>query len=209
MATTAPAPDRVLDAPVARPQRRDARRNRERVIKAARRCMARKGLDVQMDEIARAAGVGVGTVYRHFRTKDDLVEALAFERFERLSELAHEAFEQDDPWSSFESFMRGSARIQTEDRALSEVLVSRPETMRRAAESVDILGLVGKLLARAQAAGVVREDAHPHDIPMIMCALAGTFRNPMSDPDRYIGIALDGLRASGNAHSALPPVENA
>jgi AcrR family transcriptional regulator len=168
--------------------------------------MAREGLDAQMEDIARAAGVGVGTVYRHFRTKDELVEALALERFERLEELAHQAIAQDDPWASFEQFIRASARIQTEDRALSEVLTSRPETMGRAAERVGILELVGQLLGRAQAAGVVRDDAHPRDIPMIMCALAGTFRNPNSNPDRYIGIALDGLRAPGGGRTKLPRV---
>src|SRR5207245_7321000 len=102
--------------------------------------MARKGLDAQIEEIARAAGVGVGTVYRHFPTKDDLIEALAMARFERLAELAREALEGEDAWLAFEGFMRASARIQSEDRALSEVLTSRPETMARAAESVDILG---------------------------------------------------------------------
>jgi AcrR family transcriptional regulator len=168
--------------------------------------MARDGLDTQMEEIARSAGVGVGTVYRHFSTKEELLEALAAERFERLRELAHEALAQDDPWESFERFMRASARIQTEDRALSDLLVSRPETMRAAAERVDMLGLVAQLMGRAQAAGVVRADAHPRDVPMIMCALAGTFRNPMSDPDRYIGIALDGLRGGAVKQSKLPPV---
>jgi AcrR family transcriptional regulator len=168
--------------------------------------MARKGLDAQMEEIARLAGVGVGTVYRHFRTKDELVEALAAERFERLRELAREALAQTDPWRSFEGFIRASARIQSEDRALSEVLTSRPATMSRAAERVGMLGLVGELLGRAQAAGVVRKDAHPRDIPMIMCALAGTFRNPNADPDRYIGIVLDGLRAPGAKLTKLPAV---
>jgi len=188
-----------------REQRSDARRNRKRVIKAARECMARDGLDAQMEEIARRAKVGVGTVYRHFTTKDDLVEALAAERFERLRELALEALGQDDPWESFEGFMRASARIQTEDRALSEVLTSRPETMGRAAEAADILTLVSEILGRAQAAGVVRKDAHPYDVPMLMCALAGTFRNPLSDPERYIGITLDGLRAPGGTLTELPP----
>jgi AcrR family transcriptional regulator len=197
MATTITTDPKSGAAPLAREPRSDARRNRKSVIKAARECMARDGLDAQMEEIARRAKVGVGTVYRHFNTKDELVEALAAERFERLRDLALEALAQDDPWGSFEGFMRASARIQTDDRALSEVLTSRPGTMRRAAEAVDILGLVGRILGRAQAAGAVRDDARPDDVPMIMCALAGTFRNPHADAERYIGITLDGLRAPG------------
>jgi AcrR family transcriptional regulator len=199
MTTAIPIPERE--------QRSDARRNHRRVIRAARECMARDGLDAQMEEIARRAKVGVGTVYRHFKTKDELVEALAAERFERLRDLALEAIADDDPWESFAGFMRASARIQTDDRALSEVLTSRPDTMRRAAEAVDILGLVGQILGRAQAAGVVRADAHPYDVPMLMCALAGTFRNPHADPERYIGITLDGLRAPGAELTELPSVE--
>jgi AcrR family transcriptional regulator len=198
-ATTTP------QAPV-RGQRADARRNHKRVIEAARRCMAREGLDAQMEDVARRAGVGVGTVYRHFRTKEELVEALADDRFDRLRELAEESLAMEDPWDAFEYFVRASARIQTEDRALSEVLTSRPGTMGRAAQRVGMLELVGELLGRAQAAGSVRKDAHPRDIPMLMCALAGTFRNPMAEPDRYIGIALDGLRAGPGVHTKLPPV---
>jgi len=196
-------------APVLRAQRADARRNRKRVIEAARRCMARKGLDAQMEEIARAAGVGVGTVYRHFPTKDGLVEALAMARFERLAELAREALAESDPWRSFEGFMRAAALIQSEDRALSEVLTSRPETMSHAAESVDMLGLVAQLMQRGQAAGQIRPDADPRDVPMLMCALAGTHRNPHSNPERYLGIVLDGLRVRQRERSKLPAVIDA
>ena len=190
---------------VARSQRADARRNRERIVKSARRCMAKHGLDAQMEEIARGAGVGVGTVYRHFPTKDELVEALAGERFERLRDLAQEALADDDPWHAFEQFIRASAQIQTDDRSLSEVLTSRPETMSRAAQRVGMLELVEQVLSRAQKAGVLRKDADARDIPMIMCALAGTFRNPHADTDRYLGIVLDGLRAPGEKPSKLPP----
>ena len=102
--------------------------------------------------------------------------------------------------------MRASARIQSEDRALSEVLTSRPLTMARAAESVDILGLVSELMARGKAAGEIREDADPRDVPMMMCALAGTYRNPHTNPERYIAIVLDGLRPAGAGRTKLPPV---
>jgi len=190
-------------APEARAMRADARRNRTKVLEAARISMARDGLEAQMEEIARAAGVGVGTVYRHFPNKDELVDALANERFERLAERAREALADPDPWYSFENFIRASAKIQTEDRALSEVLVSRPETMYAAAERVDIRGYVEKLMNRAQEAGVIRPDALPDDVPMLMCALAGTHSNPKMDPERYVAIALDGLRAPGS--SPLPP----
>jgi AcrR family transcriptional regulator len=188
-----------------RTQRIDARRNRQRVVTAARRCMARDGLDAGMDEIAKAAGVGVGTVYRHFPTKDELVEALANERFERLRDVALEALDRDDPGAAFDNFIRTCAQIQAEDRALSEVLVTRPETMGRAADRVGILELTDKVLKRAQKAGAVRKDADARDVPMIMCALAGTYRNPHADTDRYITIVLDGLRAPGSKHNKLPP----
>src|SRR2546430_5406696 len=197
----------LIETPVVeRAQRADARRNRKRVLEAARRCMARKGLDAQIEEIARLAGVGVGTVYRHFPTKEDLVEALAMARFERLAQLARDALAAEDPWTGFEGFMRAAARIQSEDRALSEVLTSRPETMSRAAESVDMLGLVGELIDRGQSDGSIRADADPRDVPMLMCALAGTYRNPHTNPERYIGIVLDGVGAADKRRSQLPPI---
>jgi AcrR family transcriptional regulator len=182
-----------------RAERADSVRNRGRVLAAARKRMARDGLDAGMDQIAGEAGVGVGTVYRHFPTKDELVDALAAARFERLAELAREALQEPDAWRAFEGFMRASAKIQSDDRALSEVLVSRPDTMRAASEKYGVFELTAKLMKRAQDAGELRADAEPSDVPMLLCALAGTNRNPKMNPVRYIGIALDGLRAPGRS----------
>jgi AcrR family transcriptional regulator len=202
MASATHTRDLINAAQAARVMRADARRNREKILSAARRCMARDGLEAQMSQVARAAGVGIGTVYRHFPTKDDLLDALAIDRFDRLAELARDALAKQDPGEAFEDFIRAAGRIQSDDRALSELLTQRPEMMRAAAESVDMLGLVGELMGRAQRAGDIRLDAEPADVPMLMCALAGTCRNPKMDPERYIAIVLDGLRAPGR--SPLP-----
>jgi AcrR family transcriptional regulator len=177
--------------------RADARRNREKVLKAARVCLARDGLDAQVEEIARRAKVGVGTVYRHFPTKDDLVFALAGERFERLAENARAALEEDDPWDAFCGFLRSSAEIQIGDRALSEVMLDSKDVMHEHAERVGILELVDQLMDRAKAAGALREDAEPEDVPMLMCALGGAAEMQMMSGERYLALAIDGFRAPG------------
>jgi AcrR family transcriptional regulator len=181
-------------SPTPKAQRSDARRNRERVVAAARELLARDGLDAQIEEIARAAGVGVGTVYRHFATKDQLIEALAFDRFERLREAAEQALAIDDPLAGFEHLILASAAIQTRDRSLSEVLTSRPEVMMRAAQSVGMEELTRAVVERAKADGSIRPDVRWEDVPMFMCALAGTFEGPFANPDRYVKVVLDGLR---------------
>jgi AcrR family transcriptional regulator len=189
-------------APQAPPQeavamRADARRNREKVLKAARVCLARDGLDAQMEEIARRAKVGVGTVYRHFPTKDDLVFALAGERFDRLAEDARTALEKEDAWEAFCEFLRSSAEIQIGDRALSEVMLDSEDVMYEHAERVGILELVRQIMDRAKEAGKLREDAEPEDVPMLMCALGGAAESPKMSGERYLALAIDGFRAPG------------
>src|SRR5919201_4267283 len=115
------AADRVLRA--------DARRNHEAVIAAAKELFADQGLEAQMPDVAKAAKVGVGTVYRHFPTKEDLIAALAAERFERLADKAREGVEAEDPWEGLCTFIRFAAQIQADDRGLCEVMGSRPEVM--------------------------------------------------------------------------------
>ncbi len=123
-ATPPAAPDRAT-----RTLRADARRNREAVLTAAKELFAEQGLEAQMPDVAHAANVGVGTVYRHFPTKDHLIAALVSERFERLAAKAREGLETSDAWVGVAEFIRFAAQVQADDRALCEVMSSRPEMM--------------------------------------------------------------------------------
>jgi AcrR family transcriptional regulator len=182
-----------------RAQRADARRNREKVLESARERFALHGLETQMDDIARTAGVGVGTVYRHFPTKEDLLQALADDRFEGLAGAAREALEAGDPWQGFVEFMTYSARVMAEDRALSEAMDQLPGLCRSSAERVEMLALTGEVVARAQASGDLRPDLVPEDIPALVCGLGRAVRSEVERPtmswQRFLEIMLAGLRA--------------
>ena len=185
--------------------RSDARRNRDAVMAAAKKLFADEGLDAQMPDVAKAAKVGVGTVYRHFPTKDDLIAALAAERFERLAEKAREDLEADDPWQGLCDFIRFTVKIQADDRGLCDVMGSRPEVMAASAEAVGLDKLCDQLVRRAQRSGDLRKDLEWEEIPMIACALGGitTAHGPGAGRwPRLVEIVLDGLRAP--AGSKLP-----
>jgi AcrR family transcriptional regulator len=191
-----------------RPPRADAVRNRAAVIQGARKVMAKKGLDAGIDEIARVAKVGVGTVYRHFPTKDDLVAALADYRFERLAEFAHEALAEDDPAAAFERFLFRAGELQAADLALSEVMRGHENVMPEAAERVGLLELTREVLTRAQNAGAIRPDVEAEDIPMIMCGIGTTTNHPApfigkDSWRRFLALVLDGMRTEGA--TKLPP----
>jgi AcrR family transcriptional regulator len=186
--------------------RADARRNRDAIVAAAKTLFADEGLDAQMPDVAKAAKVGVGTVYRHFPTKEDLIAALAAERFERLAEKAREGIAADDPWEGLCEFIRFSAQIQADDRGLCEVMGSRPEVMNASALAVGLDGLCNELVKRAQRSGDLRTDLEWEDIPMIACGL-GRITPAEKGPavgrwPRLVEIVIDGLRAPGS--SGLP-----
>lgn len=181
-------------------QRADARRNRERILTAARGQFAKHGLDVHMEQIARAAGVGVGTVYRHFPAKEDLLQALADERFAGFAEAAGAALEEGDPWEGFCGLMRECARSTAEDRALSEAMDQLPELCSASADKTHLNMLTGELIERAQASGAMRPDFTVDDIPSVMRGLARATAPQESGPpaiswNRYLDIVLAGLRA--------------
>jgi AcrR family transcriptional regulator len=188
--------------------RADARRNREAVIAAAKKLFADQGLDAQMPDVARAAKVGVGTVYRHFPAKDDLIAAMAAERFERLAEKAREDLEKEDAWEGISDFIRYSAQIQADDRGLCEVMGSRPEVMEAAAIAAGLPELCERLVERAQKSGELRRDLQWEDIPMIACGLGRITQAAMGPATgrwpRLVEIILDGLRAPGSRKLPAP-----
>jgi AcrR family transcriptional regulator len=187
--------------------RADARRNREAVLAAARRRFAKCGLECQMEDIARTAGVGVGTVYRHFPTKNDLIAALVADRFERLAARAREALAEEDSWEAFCDLMRYSAELQVSDRALSEIISSQPQLGQHEAVASGLVDTTTELIAKAQRAGEMRKDAVIEDVPTLICGLgavaAGSGNMVELNWERYVEIMLDGLRAPGV--NKLPP----
>jgi AcrR family transcriptional regulator len=194
-----------------RPQRADARRNRERILCAAREAFAEHGGAAQIDDVARRAGVGVGTVYRHFPTKDDLLMALAAEHFATLAALARSALaDEPDAWEAFAAFLRAAAAHQAADKSVFDILSAAPQDGKsQAARSEGLWGAVGELVDRAQAAGALRADVVPDDIPMLMCALGQADRigPPGGSPvwPRMLALMLDGMRAGAPGQSPLPP----
>ena len=196
------------EAPVgARPLRADARRNRERVLEAARAVFADHGHEAQMDEIARRAKVGVGTVYRHFPTKEALTAALVSDSFRRIADRLELALAGDeDPWAAFTGVLWFGAELMAGNRGLSEALGVMPTTpdavpgMERVNESMTLL------MGRAQEAGALRTDLCLDDIPMLMCGIGAATRKPHSCPDpwrRHLSILLDGMRTQA-ATGKLP-----
>jgi len=197
------------DSPAApRPLRADARRNRERVLEAARDVFAIRGHDAQVDEIARHAGVGVGTVYRHFPTKEGLLEALVADSFRRIGEAAVSALENPDPWAAFESVLWTGGEVLASNRGLTEALAVQPTYSEvPAAHTAQVFEVMSEIIRRGQAAGVVRADLCVDDIPMLMCGVGAATRKPHACGGeawrRHLRIVLDGLRAP-SATSRLP-----
>jgi AcrR family transcriptional regulator len=181
-----------------KPLRADARRNREKVLTAARKVFAEQGVDAQMDDVARCADVGVGTVYRHFPTKEALLQALTEELFAVIAAHARELLDHDDPWEAFKDALWFGAEKTAGDRAFSELVAAHKKAMTECAGQVDLTITVGELMRRCIEAGTMRPDAMIDDIPLVMCGVgsASAMAHPVPESwRRHLGIVLDGLRA--------------
>ncbi|MBX6391101.1 MAG: helix-turn-helix transcriptional regulator [Frankia sp.] len=192
-----------------RPLRRDAERNRRRILEGAASAFAELGLDVSTDEIARRAGVGIGTFYRRFPTKDLLIDALFEDRVGKVVELAEECLRHEDPWTGLVTFLDQSTAWQVADRGLKEVVFNTAHGRSRIARDRDRIGpLVAALVNRAKQAGALRADVAGADLALIQLMLA-TAADVTRDvaPEawrRFLALTLDGLRARRDGPSELP-----
>lgn len=182
-----------------RPLRRDAARNRERILAAAAELFASKGLGTSLDEIAAAAGIGIGTVYRRFPDKGQLIEALFESRIERVVAIAEEAAADPDPWQGLLRFLDESTALEAADRGLAELLrFGFGGSERIARVSASIAPLAARLLGRAQEAGLARPDLVPGDLLLAKLMWITVAELTPGSPDlwrRYFLLFVESIKA--------------
>jgi AcrR family transcriptional regulator len=182
-----------------RPLRADARRNRERILQSARSVFAEYGAEAQMDDVARRAGVGVGTVYRHFPTKEALMVELVRQKFRLFADRMREALDEDGvPFAALTDVMRRNAETAASDAATQHALAGAGEHiwMQARAEQQELLTLTDEMIARCRRVGTIRPDLHATDIGMLMCGVCSSmsFSVPGFDWRRHLELVIEMLR---------------
>src|SRR5580704_11808198 len=181
-----------------RPLRADARRNRERILESARAAFAETGVDAQIDDVARHAGVGVGTVYRHFPTKQALLTELVRQTFRLFTEWAREALEAGgEPFALIEGLLRRIAELAAEDVGVQYVLASSAGQAwtEAPAEQDELIAVIAELIERARRAGTIRPGIEATDIAMLICGVVSVMGpRPGFDWRRHLDLVIDALR---------------
>jgi AcrR family transcriptional regulator len=183
--------DSIPNVLARRPQRADARRNYEKLIAAARDTFATEGVSTSLEEIARKAGVGIGTLYRHFPTREDLLESVYADDVETVRRSAEEVADLP-PWDALATWLYRLVDYLATKRALAEAVNFGSDLYQSGRASVHESG--EKLLLRAQEAGVARGEVTFDDVLRL---IAGVTMIEFVEPgqrDRVLGMALDGLR---------------
>jgi AcrR family transcriptional regulator len=193
----------------AKPLRADAQRNRDRIVAAAREAFGELGLDAQMEDVARRACVGVGTLYRHFPTKDALVRALVVQQMEAMTAEAPAflAAAEQDGWEAFAGFLRACADTHHRDRALAQVISTQPaESFIDVAMDTGLMKATGQLLVKAQEAGIARHDLVATDVGLLMCGLSAVLESfGEAGGRRYLELGLAGMRNREAPRLPAPP----
>jgi AcrR family transcriptional regulator len=176
--------------------RADARRNYERLLGEADSAFARHGTDASLEDIARRAGVGIGTLYRHFPTREALLEAVLHDRFTALTALARELAASLPPRAALAEWLREFSARATAYRGLpGSVLATMEDEASQLYSSCHAMRAAGaELLRHAQRDGVVRADADPTDVFVLACSLAWAIEQKPDRADRFLEFLMDGLR---------------
>ncbi len=195
--------------PVEPPRRADAQRNRDAIVLAARAAFAEHGLATSLDDIAKRAGVGSGTLYRHFANRDDLVTAVFTERMAENLAAVEVAQRNPDPWEGFCEYVRHACRTQAADRALADLMaIGHCDSELAALRARAYDGLL-TLIDAAQASGVLRADLCAEDVLLLLMANVGIVdRAGPAAPaasERFVALALDGFRAEGASPAPAAP----
>jgi AcrR family transcriptional regulator len=188
----------------------DAERNRDQILDAARAAFAERGLDVPMHEIARRAGVGVGTLYRRFPTRGDLIAGAFEEKMRTYAEGVEVALADPDPWAGFCGYVERLCLMQTTDRGFGDVLtLTFPSAKVFEAARRRAYAGFKKLVARAKASGALREDFVPEDLIMLLMAnaavLTGTYATAPRMSPRLIAYLLQSFAAPSRGQLPAPP----
>ncbi|RYE39260.1 MAG: TetR/AcrR family transcriptional regulator [Hyphomicrobiales bacterium] len=194
--------------------RRDAEGNRLRLLAAAREVFAEHGTDATLHDVARRAGVGVGTAYRRFANKRELIDAVMGQQVDDIEAILRTALADPDPWRGIVQYLERALEIQVRDRALGQIMAGQQRTPAQVDGQRDRLApLVDALAARAREHGAVRPDLTGTDlvflqIGLVSIAAAARQHGPGAGSPaaelyrRYLGIALDGIRPDG-PHTTL------
>jgi AcrR family transcriptional regulator len=207
-----PAPPASPPAPPARPLRRDAQRNRDAIVAAARQVFCDHGLEAPLEEIARRAGVGIATLYRRFPSRVELLDAVLAQTVQAHVEVAEQALATDDPWDGFAYYLEETSRLQAADRGLNDVMGMRfPRATDVEAAKARLFDLVAQVVARAQQSGQLRADLTLEDLAFLNWANARILPagRAAGAPDvwrRHLGFLLDGFRADRAHPLPQPPL---
>ena len=194
----APSPDTTgadLAAFTVRPKRADARRNYDKLVAAAREAFAAEGSDATLEEISKRAGVGIGTLYRHFPKREDLIEATYLGGVEEICAAAVK-YQDLPPWEALTGWLGEFVAFAATKRALAEEMFAHLDRDAPVFKGCGgaIYGAGEPLLQRAQAAGEVRDDVDISDVTKMIIGIAGLRRTEPEQIERLVAIALDGLR---------------
>jgi|SRR5215212_1673889 len=193
----------------ARSLRKDAAQNRERLLAAARELFAEQGLNVTLNDIAHHAGVGVGTAYRRFANKEEVIDALFEEGLQDIAAAAQEALDEPDSWQGLVTFLERSLRMQFGDLGLNQIMNNPALGLERTTDArTRIAPLITQLVERAKRDGAVRPDLDQTDVIFMQVALSAIMdRSRAIEPDlyrRYLTIFLDGIQTDRPAFTTLP-----